>query len=127
MAVLGTVAVSCQKENIVDETRMAVREGAVYKVSYSVDGVSHSITLIGEDSWRGFLRRMLALAEEGHRISIRNEEAAARVASAKDVVTFVTTNQDEAISWAETMTGNGYTVYIEYDKDSGKYTCTAIK
>lgn len=124
---LGTLAVSCQKENIIDETNIVAENDTVYKVSYTVDGVTHQLTLVGDEAWHDFLNRMVALAEEGHEVSFRNEEASLRAVSTKEKVTYTTTNQDEALVWSEMMIKDGYTVTISYDKASGIYTCIAIK
>ena len=126
-AVLGTLAVSCQKENIIDETNIVAENDTVYKVSYTVDGVTHQLTLVGDEAWHDFLNRMVALAEEGHEVSFRNEEASLRAVSTKEKVTYTTTNQDEELVWSEMMIKDGYTVTISYDKASGIYTCIAIK
>ncbi|MBQ6238057.1 MAG: hypothetical protein IJK07_07550 [Bacteroidales bacterium] len=127
LAVLGTLAVSCQKENIIDETSIVEENAKIYTVSYSVDGVNHQITLIGDEAWHDFLNRMFALVEEGHKVSFRNEERASRVASSKESVTYTTTNREEAYTWAEKMTNEGYTVIVSFDKKTGVYTCDAIK
>lgn len=126
-AVLGTLAVSCQKENIIDETNIVAENGTVYTVSYAVDGVTHQLTLVGDEAWHDFLNRMLALAEEGHEVSFRNEEAASRVISTKEVVTYTTDNGEDALNWAEKMVDDGYTVTITFDKEKKTYTCYAIK
>ena len=126
-AVLGTLAVSCQKENIIDETNIVAENGTVYTVSYAVDGVTHQLTLVGDEAWQAFLNRMLALAEEGHRVTFRNEEAASRVVSTKETVTYSTSDHDDAINWAEKMVDAGYTVTIVFDKEKKVYNCYAIK
>ena len=126
-AVLGTLAVSCQKENIIDDTCVVAENGTVFTVSYSVDGATHHITLIGEDAWHDFLNRMFALAEEGHVVSFRNEEASSRVVPSKDVVIFSTKDHDKAYAWADAMSEEGYTVTISYDRETGIYTCEAVK
>ena len=125
LAVLGTMAVSCQKENIIDETFVTTEKSTVYIVSYSIDGVAHQVTLAGDDAWHDFLHRMLALAEEGHAVSFRNESAASRVASHKETVT--TSSQTDAYTWSEKMANNGYTVTILYNEDEGVYICVATK
>lgn len=127
LAVLGTLAVSCQKENIIDETSIVEENAKIYTVSYSVDGVNHQITLIGDEAWHDFLNRMFALAEEGHKVSFRNEERASRVASSKESVTYTTTNRDEAYAWADNKMKEGYNVSIYFDRKTGVYTCEAIK
>lgn len=126
-AVLGTLAVSCQKENILGQNAVVAENGTMYTVSYTVDGVTHKITLVGEDAWHDFLHHMIALAEEGHRVSFRNEEAASNAAPTKETVTYTTTNHDDAYKWAEKKINEGYSVTIEYDDRTGIYTCTAIK
>lgn len=126
-AVLGTLAVSCQKENIIDEISIVAENDTVYTVSYSVDGVTYQITLTGDDAWHDFMNRMFALAEEGHEVSFRNEETASRIVSTKEVVTYSTKERDKAYAWAEAMAEEGYTVTISFDKKTGVYTCEALK
>ena len=126
-AVLGTLAVSCQKENIIDETNIVAENDTVYKVCYTVDGATHQITLVGDEAWHDFLNRMFALAEEGHEVSFRNEETASHIVSSKETVTYTTSDHDEAYAWAEVMMKDGYSVSIHFDKESGIYTCYAIK
>lgn len=126
-AVLGSLAVSCPKENIIDETSIVAENGKVYTVSYTVNGVTHQLTLVGEDSWHDFMNRMFALAEEGHEVSFRNDETASRIVSAKEVVTYSTKERDKAYAWADAMVEEGYTVFISYDRETGIYTCEAVK
>lgn len=126
-AVLGTLAVSCQKENIINETSIVAENDKVYSVYYTVDGVTHQFTLVGDEAWHDFLNRMFVLAEEGHEVSFRNEEAASRIVSTKEVVTFTTKDHDKAYAWADAMVEEGYTVFISYDRETGIYTCEAAK
>lgn len=126
-AVLGSLAVSCQKENIIDETSIVAENGKVYTVSYTVDGVTHQLTLIGDEAWHDFMNRMFALAEEGYEVSFRNEETASRIVSTKEVVTYSTKDRDKAYAWAEAMAHEGYTVTVSFDKKTGVYTCEALK
>lgn len=125
-AVLAGIPVSCQKENVIEETSIVSENRVVYTMRYTIDGVTHSITLIGDEAWRDFLNRMFALAEEGHSVSFCEESNSNRIVSVKDVVTYTTNNREEAYSWADRMIEQGYTVTIKYDKENGKYTCTAI-
>lgn len=126
-AVLGTLAVSCQKENIIDGTSVVAENDTVYTVRYAVDGVTHQITLVGDEAWHDFLNRMFALAEEGHEVSFRNEEAASRVVSTKEKVTYTTPDHDDAYEWAEMMYKQGYAVTVTFDEEKKIYTCYAIK
>jgi len=126
-AVLGTLAVSCQKENIIDETNIVAENDSVYKVSYTIDGATYQITLVGDEAWHDFLNRMFALAEEGHVVTFCDEDAASRIISTKETVTYTTPDHDEAYAWAESMGKSGYTVTVTFDKEKKTYTCYAIK
>ena len=46
LAVLGTMAVGCQKEAIVEPQTIVAEVGTVRTVSYSVNGVTHRVTSI---------------------------------------------------------------------------------
>ncbi len=127
LTVLSTLAVSCQKDDNFNLTQIEAEQASVFKVSYSIDGITYQKTIYGEDAWRDFLNHMLALAEEGHRVSFRNENASSQVSSTKETITYTTTNHDDAYEWAEKKVHEGYDVTIEYDKRTGIYTCTAIK
>ncbi|MBQ6954996.1 MAG: hypothetical protein IJP80_00045 [Bacteroidales bacterium] len=126
-AVLGTLAVSCQKEKFIDRPLSTEESSSVYRVTYSIDGVTYHLTLVGDDTWHDFLHRMIALAEKGHRVSFRNEEASSGTATSKDIVTFTTSSHDDAHKWAIEMADKGYEVSIEFDERTGIYTCTAVK
>ena len=70
LAVLSVAAVGCQKETIaVPQTGVESSE-TVYTVRYVINDVTHTETLIGEQAWADFLQRMMALAEEGYRITM---------------------------------------------------------
>lgn len=127
IAVLGTMAVSCQKENIIDQTTVVSESCTSRTVQYTIDGISYTVTFIGEDTWHDFLNYMFALAEEGRMVSFRNVESTSSAAATKETITHTTTNKEEAFAWAEKMGLDGYSVTVRYDKEKGVYTCYAIK
>lgn len=127
IVILASMAVSCQKEYIIDQPAIVSAGSATYTVQYAIDGESHTATLIGEDTWHDFLNHIFALAEEGHVVSFRNVDTAASTAAAKEAVTYSTTSKDEAYTWAEKMHKAGYSVTILYDEKENTYTCHAIK
>ena len=100
LAVLATMAVSCQKEDAditsANPSTVIAENDAVRSVVYTIDGVTYRLTLVGDQAWRDFLLRMFALAEEGRTVTFRNEEAASRVIPSKLVETFTTSNKEEA-------------------------------
>lgn len=127
IAVLASMAVSCQKENIINQPAIVSESCATYTVQYTIDGVSRTVTLIGEDTWHDFLSHMFALAEEGHVVSFRKVASTSSTAATKETVTHTTDSKDEAYAWAEKMFNAGYAVAIEYDKEKKIYICYAIK
>lgn len=125
-AVLSMMAVSCQKEQVIDPQINVTEATAMYTIHYTVDGVLYTTIINDETTWHQFLLRMFALAREGHRVTFRDSSQSG-VSVSKEVVTYTTTSEDDAIEWASKMIADGYSVDIEYDKRTGIYTCTAIK
>ena len=130
LAVLTTMAVSCQKEDAditsANPSTVIAENDAVRSVVYTIDGVTYRLTLVGDQAWRDFLLRMFALAEEGRTVTFFNEEAASRVIPSKLVETFTTSNKEEAYQWAEKKGNEGYTVTVVFDQETGIYTCYAF-
>ena len=48
LGVLATMAASCQKETFNEKTDIAAENSAIYKVHYSIDGVTYHLTLLGD-------------------------------------------------------------------------------
>ncbi|MCR5444916.1 MAG: hypothetical protein K6E96_04430 [Bacteroidales bacterium] len=59
-------------------------------------------------------------------VGIRSVEATTTLQD-REIVTFTTHNQQEAIAWAKMMKSNDYYVVIEYNPRTGIYTCTAVR
>ena len=45
----------------------------------------------------------------------------------REQVTFTTTSKEKALKWCAEREAEGYTVRMEYNEETGIYTCTAIK
>ena len=127
LTVLSVAAVGCQKETIVVPQTGVETLDTVYTVRYSVNGESYTETLIGEQAWADFLQRMLALAEEGYRVTMSRNGESSQYSESKEVVTFTTTDKKKALDWIEEMVGNGYEVSFSYNPQTGEYTCIAIR
>ena len=121
------MAVSCQKEDVIDPTCLVAENNIIYTVRCTIDGETNTISLVGEDAWNEFLDYMFALAEEWHEVSFRNEKESLQNDYAKETITFTTSDRKEAYEWVEKMSKNGYDVTIQYDKNKGTYTCIAIR
>ena len=127
LAVLGTLAVSCLKENPVEPSGTGVQDETVYNVCYSVDGVTMRDTLYGQAEWNTFLHRLVALAKEGHEVSFRDGNAAGSAVAPKETVTFVSKNEEEVVRWSTTMFDDGYEVTIVYNEETDEFTCIAVR
>ena len=112
---------------MVDSQAGVETSGTVYTVRYSVNGVTHTETLIGEQAWADFLQRMLALAEEGHRVTMSRSANTAQYSESKEVVTFTTKDKKKALAWVNEMLEAGYTVTFSFNPQTGEYTCVAIR
>ncbi len=121
-AVLSMAAISCQKDNYV-ATQATVAE---VTVNYSAGNRYGSVVLDDDMSWGLFLDRMLALAREGYEVTIFNGTLRSET-GAKESVTHITDDEEDAKNWAKDMTLQGYYVTIKYDDETGIYTCTAMK
>ena len=125
-AVLGTLATSCQKENINNLSPVTSQTAESYLFVYSVDGVSMQTQLNSDEELRAFFRTLTALAREGHRVTVRNANAVGQSLS-KERVEYRTKSEDDANEWVQKMMKDGYAVSMSYDDETGEFVCIAIK
>jgi hypothetical protein len=124
LALLGAFAVSCQKEAA--PVTSSVCSQSEYNVRYSIDNRIYHANLQSSEEWHTFLSDMLALARQGHRITIQKPTSSNQTAAPKEIKTHETDNYDDAIAWMKMMIELGYEVTIEYDEETGIYIVTAI-
>lgn len=122
--VLVTMAVGCQKENLVEPQSTVAEIGTVRTVSYAVNGIVYRVFLHGNAEWDAFVDSMMSLSEQGYDVRITNESAAKQSPATKDVQTITTTDCNEAKEWAKKKSDEGYAVAIHYE--DGVYTCVAV-
>ena len=127
IALLSMMAVGCQKENIVETATPIAEEEAVYSMYYSADGIIHHVILHSEEDVDSFYSYLMALVTGGTHVRVFGNNPTSQAPIAKEVVTFTTTDKNEATLWSKEMALNGYTVDMEYDSKTGVYTCTATK
>ena len=70
---------------------------------------------------------MFALAENGYTVQFWGNDRRQSCDAAKEVITFSTYSQEEAKKWAAQKREEGYAVTIQFDQQSGKYTCIAVR
>ena len=124
-AALSLAATACQKENDVCPIAGPEQTMETIHVVYSINGEFFQVTL-SESEWNAFIERMLALAREGYEVSF-SKNGNSQFSQSKEKVTFVTTSEQEAQTWAKHMTNEGYWVTISFNEATGEYTCTAYK
>ena len=124
-AVLVTIAVSCQKENLVEPQSTVEVIGTVRTVSYTIDGVTNQIILQNDAEWDAFVDSMLSLSAQGHDVRFVNESASVQELPTNDVQTITTPDQEKAKAWSKEKADQGYTVSTTYA--NGQYTVIAIK
>ena len=127
LVVLSVAAVGCQKETVVDSHAGIEASCPVYTVRYAINGITHTETLIGEQAWAEFLQRMMALAEEGYRVSISRNTNTVQNADSKEVVTFVTKDLEAATLWVKEKVNEGFEVTVIFNQETGEYTCIAVR
>ena len=127
LAVLTLTAAGCQKDNNVEPTITIQQSVVVRNITYTIDGIQMHATIRGEHDWQVFIDHLLALSKKGHKVSVKDDGKYSNVSQAKDVVIFTTTSEEEANKWCNKMIEEGYEVWIEYDPETGKYTCTAVR
>lgn len=129
IAVLATMAVSCQKEDISTmATETSVSDArTVYTVQYAVDGVLHSATIHNEAEEQALMQYLMALTREGKEVSIYDENAYNNSIATKDTQVHTTTSEENASTWSIGKTREGYKVTIVFNSDTSEYTCIAIR
>ena len=126
-ALLGTLAVSCQKETA--ETGNVICNGDPSAlVYYSIDGETFQTTISSESGWASFLQSMTSLAKNGRKICVwRNNNSQVSPLAAKEYIRFVTSSEAEAQAWMRAKEAQGYRVSMEYDKKSNEFICHAFR
>lgn len=126
LALLTAATSSCQKElddSLATSTSQADENRTMI---YYIDGCRYTRTISSEQEWDELHRWLFSLAKRGCRIVIGDTNQAITSLS-KDVQTYVTTNEADAIKWAKKMEADDYIVTVNYNGRTGEFICTAIK
>ena len=92
---------------------------------YCVEGIIYEESVNDETALRAFWQSIFALAREGYEVDVFDESKLVNEVSAKEVVTYTTESEEDALIWSKNMVDQGYHVHISF-KD-GIFTCTAVK
>jgi hypothetical protein len=126
LAVLGTLAVSCQKETVNEISPVVTQSATSYTVTYYIDEVRLQTRVNNDEELSLLLNQLAALARKGHRVAVHKGDTASQSLT-KEKLTFHTNNKEEAIAWCNEMLLNGYMVQMTFDEVTGEYICVAIK
>ncbi|MBR2958323.1 MAG: hypothetical protein IKC19_01670 [Bacteroidales bacterium] len=121
-AAIGLLAVGCQKE-VLQYPVSDMAEGQ-NMFSYSINGETKT-ECVTEEGRTELINYLFDLAEQGYRVTFNGRNTS--VFSAKDVVTYSTSDRSAAVAWCDKMINDGYEVEVTYDRDKGIYTCIATK
>lgn len=128
IAVLCVAAAGCQKETVKTFADETIVNENIRMVIYTIDGVTHHITIRGDDAWMDFIHIMAELSKEGHSVNFKSETTdATATPQNKEKITYTTDDQDDVEKWAAKMVEQGYFVTIDYDSKTGIWTGTAVK
>lgn len=128
IAVFGMVATACQKEPMLNLQTATINEETAINVTYTVDGMTSQASFSSDEEWQTFLSQLFVWAVEGRSVVFCNAETmVVNTKQTREIVTFTTTNENEAGKWADDMRKEGYKVYITFDSESGIFTCIAVR
>ena len=128
VAMFASLMAACQKDIVVvNKANSDMQVVGQKKLSYCVDGVRTSYVLSNEADLRAFMQEMLLIAESGIPVVIYGESGNTFSIGSKEVVTYSTSDKDDATTWCKKMVNDGYDVLIEYDTNTGLFVCTATK
>lgn len=127
LSVLSLMALSCQKESDYASESIIEESISMNTIHYTLNGVTYTVQINGEEDYSSLIERLLALAKLGQNVTFWRGESNCFASQSKEVVTYTTTSEKAAVAWAKNMADDGYSVNISYNEKTGIYTCTAIK
>lgn len=125
LAVLSTISVGCQKEEITEPLFPILEVETIRAVHYIIDGKEYQVSIIGNNAWDDFIQNMCMLSYNGHEVFFY--DANANQIESKETVTFSTKSESEAIAWCDKKFEEGYGITIKYDEKTNTYNCYAIR
>ena len=127
LAMLSLTTVSCQKENLTEPTASVVENSATRTIRYTVDGTAYRQVIHSDEDLDALMLTLFALAREGYTVRMMDDNTTICETSAKEVLTFTTTKEEEAIKWTKEKIHEGYAVTTIFNDETGEYTCIAVK
>ena len=127
MAVLGTMAVGCQKETFVDPQSSLEEASTDYTVRYTVNGVMHTATPRSEEEYDALLMRLLIITRSGYEVEIANGNYVPSAMATKETLEYKTRDEADAFNWTKQKYIEGYKVRMVYDEKKCEHICIATR
>ncbi len=102
-------------------------ESPTFELEYSLD---HSETININASAREeliIIHQLLSDARRGSTVTLSPQDDNLRQAPREDTIVLETTSMEQVVVWCQQMIHLGYTVTIDYNRDTGIYYCTAVR
>lgn len=128
-AILAALNIACEKKDAeVSVMRDPVAHTApqMIHITYSIDGTTYSVSLVGVEQMQNLFQQLINLTLEGHHVSVRNKNVFTDSYS-KESVHYTTNNQQELILWMTTMFNHGYSVSVDFNEATGEYYAVAVR
>ena len=105
ISLLGTIMVSCQKEQTAVSSVQTIDAKAARSIYYVVDGEPRQVHVNDNAALSGLLDDLLTLVEGGAVVTVGEGEYSEDRQYTKETVTFTTPSKEEATNWVITMLG----------------------
>lgn len=126
-AMLTIATVSCQKESLRDQRTHYFKSHGYHTICYYVNGTVHRCTITSDNDWSSLMEAILSFARQGYTVCMRYDNNNFSNSYVKETIKYTTTNKDDAIKWSQNKIIEGYAVTVNYDEETGEYTCIATR
>lgn len=126
-AVLGMIATSCQKEFNVEPLTSQIGDESPRTMHYTVNDEVYSVEFHSEQERLAYLQMLMAMTKEGYSVTFSYGETVSNSSVSKEVVTYSTSSESDAIAWCDMMAKDGYVVTMTYDLSRQVFICIAVK
>lgn len=127
IVLMGMLATGCTKDTFVEANTSATEVSGTYNLTYSINGTVHNVSFRTEGEYKAFLQYLMRLARENGEVRLTSRGSFTGLTLTKEKLTFTTKSIEEASAWAAEKLELGYDVTVEYNEETGIYTCIAIK
>lgn len=126
-AMLTIATVSCQKESLRDQRAHYFKSHGHHTICYYVNGIAYRCTITSDNDWTSLMSVIFSFARQGYTVSMMFENNNFSNNYVKETIKYTTKKKEEAIDWSQNKIIEGYAVTINFNEETGEYTCIAVK